>query len=46
MVIFVFLDQHAKNLHQRRKRMRLVFAYFIDQIVEDVYCFFAFLLGV
>src|ERR1051325_30766 len=35
MFILVALDKHTDDLHQRCQRMRLVLAYFVNQLVKD-----------
>ena len=35
MLVFVLLNQHADNFHERSERVRLVFSDFIDQAVEQ-----------
>jgi hypothetical protein len=35
MLVFVLLNQHADNFHERSERVRLVFPDFIDQTVKQ-----------
>jgi len=37
MLVFVFFDENAKDLHHRGERMGFVFARFVNQPVEEIH---------